>query len=128
MECVRAGRRDAADPSDNLVENPRVAHCRQRRLDALLERDRLRASVDRRGRGTDAISCLDPAIGIVSSGSGGGGDRHVPILDDGSSGDGATVVPYRHVPPLSRDCRPAITMPVPELPKTVSPTHESPPL
>src|SRR5438477_1662471 len=83
MERVGAGRHDAADPSDNLVENPSVAHRRQRRLDALLERYRLRASVDRRGRGTDAISCLDPAFGIVSSGSDGGGHRHVAILDDG---------------------------------------------
>ena len=53
------------------------AHRRQRRFDALLERDRLRARVDRVGRRVHAVGGGDPAVGV-----GRRMGRHGAILED----------------------------------------------
>ena len=63
VEDVGGDRRDFGDLRHDFAQHARVPHRRQRRFDALLERDRLRTGVDRIGRRAHAIGGGDPAVG-----------------------------------------------------------------
>ena len=60
LEDPRRDLADRRDFADDLAGDVIVAHGRERRLDALLERDRLRARLDRGGVAADTVDGDDP--------------------------------------------------------------------
>ena len=67
VEHARRVFRDRAHARDDLVGHERVAHRFQRRLDALLQRERLRDALDVGAGGADAVDGFDAGHGRRST-------------------------------------------------------------